>query len=96
MMRLLHVQPVLRLVPHPRLRPLDHVFRHLLAAMGGEAVEEDGPPDRPASSERRPPCSPGTPGPAVSCSSSWPIEAQTSVLIDVGAAHRLARIGGER
>ena len=38
---LLHVQAVLRLVPHPRLRSLEHRLRHFLPAVGREAVEED-------------------------------------------------------
>src|SRR5207302_8518853 len=40
--RLLHVQPVLGFVPHTRLRAFDHVCRNLLAAVGGEAMQEDG------------------------------------------------------
>ena len=40
--RLLDVEPVLRLVEDDRLRPVDDVRRHLLAAVGGQAVHEDG------------------------------------------------------
>src|SRR5206468_10948447 len=39
---LLGVQAVLRLVPHRRLRAVDHAGRHPLAAVGGQAVHEDG------------------------------------------------------
>ena len=40
--RLLHVQPVLRLVEHHRLRPVDDLVGDLLAAVGGQAVHEEG------------------------------------------------------
>src|SRR5579862_8458989 len=39
---LLRVQPVLGLVEHHRLRPVDHLVGDLLAAMGRQAVHEDG------------------------------------------------------
>ena len=35
------MQAVLGLVPHRRLRTVDHLRRHLIAAMGGEAMHED-------------------------------------------------------
>src|SRR6185312_2523705 len=37
---LLSVEAVLGLVPHHRLRPVDHPRRHLLAALGGKAMHE--------------------------------------------------------
>jgi hypothetical protein len=39
---LLRVQPVLRLIEHHRLGPIDHLRRHFLPAMRGQAVHEDG------------------------------------------------------
>src|SRR5580693_2673814 len=39
---LLRVQPVLGLVEHHRLRAVDHLVGDLLAAMGRQAVHEDG------------------------------------------------------
>src|SRR6266550_4367160 len=39
--RLLRVQAVLGLVPHGRLRPVENVFRDLLAVVRGEAVQND-------------------------------------------------------
>ncbi len=50
--RLLDVQPVLGLVPDAGLRPLDHLLGDLLAAVRGEAVQEDGAPVGQASSGR--------------------------------------------
>src|SRR5947209_388626 len=38
----LHVQAVLRLVPHARLRAFDHLGADLFAPMGREAMQEDG------------------------------------------------------
>src|SRR5579884_4198478 len=38
---LLHVQPVLRLVPYHRMRPVDDPGGHLLAAFRRQAVHED-------------------------------------------------------
>ena len=38
---LLRVQAVLGLVEHHRLRAVDHLVGHLLAAVGGQAVHED-------------------------------------------------------
>ena len=35
------MQAVLGLVPHRRLRAVDHLRRHLIAAMGGQAMHED-------------------------------------------------------
>src|SRR5918996_1048638 len=39
---LLRVQAVLGLVPHHRVRPVDHLVRDLLATMCGETVHDDG------------------------------------------------------
>src|SRR5690606_27452740 len=39
--RLLSVEPILRLVPDAALRAVDDLGADLLAAMGGEAMEED-------------------------------------------------------
>src|SRR5512133_1682596 len=39
--RLLGVQPVLRLIPHGRLRSVEDLLCDLLAVMGGEAVQDD-------------------------------------------------------
>ena len=39
---LLGMQAVLGLVEHHRLRPVDHLVRHFLAAMGGQAMHEHG------------------------------------------------------
>jgi hypothetical protein len=36
------MQAVLRLVEHHRLRPVDHLVGDFLAAMGRQAVHEDG------------------------------------------------------
>ena len=36
------MQPILGLIEHHRLRAVDHFRRHLLAAVGGQAVHEDG------------------------------------------------------
>ncbi len=44
----LGVEPVLGLLPDPRCRPVDDRIDHLLAAMGGQAVEEDRVPGGPA------------------------------------------------
>src|SRR3989337_4312722 len=38
---LLDMQPVLGLLPHRRLRAVDHLRRHLVAAMGRQAMHED-------------------------------------------------------
>src|SRR5437667_1803095 len=40
--RFLHVEPVLRFVPHTRLRAVDHVRRNLFTAVSRQAVQEDG------------------------------------------------------
>ena len=93
--RLLHVQPVLGLVPHPRLRPLEHRLGHLFAAVGRQAVEEDRRRVGARHQRARPRCSPGRPCARCSCSASWPIEAQTSVLTTCGAAHRLLGSRGQ-
>src|SRR5688500_1602522 len=37
----LDMQPVLRLIPHPAPRPLQHPLLHLFSPVGREAVEED-------------------------------------------------------
>src|SRR5206468_10785797 len=39
--RLLNVEAILRLVPYPALRPVDHVGGHFLAAVRRKAVQED-------------------------------------------------------
>src|SRR4030067_1179021 len=39
---LLHVQPVLRLVPDHRIRPFNDFFSYLLSPVGRETVEYDG------------------------------------------------------
>src|SRR4051794_41703794 len=39
---LLHMQPVFRLVPDDRLRAVDDSCRHLIAALGWEAMHEYG------------------------------------------------------
>src|SRR2546422_2806472 len=41
--RLLHVQPVLSLVPDARLAPVNHVIRHFFTAVRRQAVQEDRP-----------------------------------------------------
>src|SRR4249919_3204743 len=40
--RLLCVKAVLRLIPHGRLRPVEDLFRDLLAVVRREAVQDDG------------------------------------------------------
>ena len=91
--RLLRVEPVLGLVPHRRLRPVDHRVGHFLAAMRGQAVEEDRARRgaRP-SAPRRPGTAPSPPARYASC--SWPIDTQVSVTTTSAPATASARIVG--
>ena len=73
------VEAVVGLREHAALRAVDDARGHLLAAVGGEAVHEDGVARRPPPSPRSSTWKPSKARCRTSASSSCPIDAQTSV-----------------